>query len=206
MLNNGADKISLNTAAVQNPELIRDGAERFGSQCIVLAIDARRSARAGHWDVYTHGGRKLTALDALEWARRGVELGAGEILLTSMDSDGTHNCFDCDFTARISESVSVPVIASGGAGNLEHLYKCSARKADAVLARVFSTSTYTIPEGRELASQTSGCGCRCAEIPPFGFSGGGERKSVSREEFAQGMKESDWNRDSDGGKPSSKLC
>jgi len=115
----GADKVSINTAAIQNPQLLRGGAERFGSQCIVLAIDARHTSGGG-WEVYTHGGRQPTGIDALEWAQRGVQLGAGEILLTSMDADGTLNGFDLDLTRSVAALVDVPVIASGGAGALEH--------------------------------------------------------------------------------------
>ena len=122
MLNSGADKVSVNTAAILNPDLIRAGAERFGSQCIVLAIDARKvPGKPGKWQVFTHGGRKPTELDAVEWAKYGVSLGAGEILLTSMDADGTKDGYDCELTRAVSESVSVPVIASGGAGTLDHL-------------------------------------------------------------------------------------
>ncbi|KAA3646592.1 MAG: imidazole glycerol phosphate synthase subunit HisF [Chloroflexi bacterium] len=114
----GADKVSINSAAVKNPELLSQGAERFGSQCIVLAIDARRT-EAGKWEVVIHGGRTPTGLDAIEWAQRGVELGAGEILLTSMDADGTMAGYDLELTRTISETVNVPVIASGGAGSVE---------------------------------------------------------------------------------------
>ncbi len=149
MLNNGADKISINTSAVLNPELISVGAERFGSQCIVLAIDARRiPGKNKQWLVYTHGGRQPTDLDAIEWARRGVELGAGEILLTSMDCDGTGNGYDCQLTQCVSDAVSVPVIASGGAGSLEHLAEVlEAGCADAVLAAgIFHFGTYTIAD------------------------------------------------------------
>jgi cyclase len=136
MLNSGADKVSVNTAAILNPDLIRAGAERFGNQCIVLAIDARRTpGKSGKWQVFTHGGRKVTELDAVEWAKYGVSLGAGEILLTSMDADGTKDGYDCELTRAVSESVSVPVIASGGAGTLEHLVEVLEKgKADAVLA------------------------------------------------------------------------
>lgn len=130
----GADKVSINTAAVLDPQLIRAGAERFGSQCVVLAIDARRSPQ-GYWEVYTHGGRFSTGLDALEWAQRGVELGAGEILLTSMDTDGTLTGYDIPFTRAVAERVQVPVIASGGAGKLEHFDQVFTEgKADAALA------------------------------------------------------------------------
>ncbi len=151
MLNSGADKVSLNSAAVRDPELIRSGAERFGAQCIVLAIDARRVPGAsGRWEVYTHGGRRGTGIDVLEWAKRGVALGAGEILLTSMDADGTKNGYDCELTIAVVEAVGVPVIASGGAGNLEHLAEVFTQgKADAVLAAsIFHFGTYTVPEAK----------------------------------------------------------
>jgi len=134
MLKAGADKISVNTAAVQNPDLVRAGAERFGSQCVVVAIDAKRSG-PGRWEVFTHGGRKPTGLDAVEWARRVESLGAGEILLTSMDADGTKGGYDVALTRAISEAVHIPVIASGGAGTLEHMAEVLIEgKADAVLA------------------------------------------------------------------------
>ena len=146
----GADKTSLNTAAVLNPELIREGAERFGSQCIVLAVDAKRRPGGGY-EVYTHGGTRPTGIDALEWARRGVELGAGEILLTSMDADGTRGGYDCELTALVSQSVNVPVIASGGAGELSHLAEVLERgRADAVLAAgIFHFGKFTIREAKE---------------------------------------------------------
>ena len=149
MLSSGADKISVNTAAILTPDLIRAGAEKFGSQCVVLAIDARRDPeRPGEWNVFTHGGRRRTELDAIEWAAKGVELGAGEILLTSMDADGTRNGYDCELTAKVAETVSVPVIASGGAGTLEHLVDVlTIGKADAVLAAsIFHFGTFTVPE------------------------------------------------------------
>ena len=151
MLSSGADKTSVNTAAILNPGLIRAGSEKFGSQCVVLAIDARRDPDVpGKWNVYTHGGRRLTDLDAIEWAAKGVELGAGEILLTSMDADGTLNGYDCELTAKVAETVSVPVIASGGAGTLEHLVEVlSVGKADAVLAAsIFHFGTFTVPEAK----------------------------------------------------------
>ena len=146
----GADKTSLNTAAVLNPELLSEGAERFGSQCIVLAIDAKRIPGTERWEVYTHGGRRPTGIDALEWAHRGVELGAGEILLTSMDADGTRNGYDCELTERVSRSVNVPVIASGGAGELRHLAEVLERGcADAVLAAgIFHFGKYTIRDAK----------------------------------------------------------
>ncbi len=143
----GADKVSVNTAAVADPDLIREGARRFGSQSIVLAIDARRRG-PGQWEVFTHGGRRSAGLDAVEWARRGVELGAGEILLTSMDADGTQEGFDLELTARVSEAVPVPVIASGGAGRLEHLAEVlTAGRADAALAAsIFHYGKLTVGE------------------------------------------------------------
>ena len=151
MLNSGADKVSLNSAAVRDPELIRSGAERFGAQCIVLAIDARRvPGTSGRWEVYTHGGRRGTGIDVLEWAKRGVAPGAGEILLTSMDADGTKNGYDCELTRTVVEAVGVLVIASGGAGNLEHLAEVFTQgKADAVLAAsIFHFGTFTVPEAK----------------------------------------------------------
>ncbi|MDI3339579.1 MAG: imidazole glycerol phosphate synthase subunit HisF [Sphaerobacter sp.] len=149
LLRAGADKVSVNSAAVARPELIREGAARFGSQCIVLAIDARRRPGGG-WGVYTRGGRVATGLDAVEWARRGVELGAGEILLTSMDADGTQDGYDLELTRAVAEATGVPVIASGGAGTLEHLYQAlTVGKAHAVLAAsIFHYGTYTIGEAK----------------------------------------------------------
>lgn len=153
MLNAGADKVSINTAAVHNPEFVREAAERFGSQCIVVAIDAKQVSAEGEparWEVFTHGGRKPTGLDAIEWARRMVEFGAGELLLTSMDRDGTKQGFDLGVTRAISDAVSVPVIASGGVGNLDHLVDGILEGgADAVLAAsIFHFSEYTIPEAK----------------------------------------------------------
>jgi cyclase len=152
MLNSGADKVSVNTAAILNPDLIRAGAERFGSQCIVLAIDARKvPGKPGKWQVFTHGGRKPTELDAVVWAKYGVSLGAGEILLTSMDADGTKDGYDCELTRAVSESVSVPVIASGGAGTLDHLVEVLQKgKADAVLAAsIFHFGIFTVPQTKD---------------------------------------------------------
>ena len=142
----GADKVSVNSAAVARPELISEGAERFGSQCIVLAIDARR--RDGGWEVYTHGGRVSTEIDAVEWARRGVALGAGEILLTSMDADGTLAGYDLELTRAIAQAVNVPIIASGGAGKLEHFATVLAEAdADAALAAsLFHDKQITVGE------------------------------------------------------------
>ena len=157
MLNSGADKISVNSAAVNEPELITKGAKKFGNQCIVLAIDAKRDEnKTDKWIVYTHGGRKSTGIDVLEWAKDGVRRGAGEILLTSMDRDGTKDGYDIELTKMISNNVSVPVIASGGAGNLDHLYKVlTDGKADAVLAAsIFHFGMYTVPETKKyLASK-----------------------------------------------------
>lgn len=146
----GADKTSLNTAAVKNPELISEGARLFGSQCIVLAVDAKRIAE-NKWEVYVNGGRTPTELDVLEWVKRAVSLGAGEILLTSMDCDGTKNGYDIPLTRAVSEAVQVPVIASGGAGELEHFYDVlTAGKADAVLAAsVFHYKKFSIRQVKE---------------------------------------------------------
>jgi len=156
LLRAGADKVSINTAAVANPEFVRQAAERFGTQCIVVAIDAKRAGddakrAGGGWEVYTHGGRRPTGLDAVEWARRMASFGAGEILLTSMDQDGTKAGYDLALTAAVSEAVEIPVIASGGAGTLEHLYEGFAvGKADAVLAAsIFHYRQYTIREAKD---------------------------------------------------------
>ncbi len=149
MLKAGADKISLNTAAVKTPTLITDGARRFGSQCIVVAIDARMCAER-QWEVVINGGRTPTGLDAVEWAKKVEDLGAGEILLTSMDKDGTKDGYDIELTRAISESVRIPVIASGGAGTLEHLYQAVTEgAADAVLAAsIFHYGEYSIAEAK----------------------------------------------------------
>lgn len=151
MLKSGADKVSLNTAAIQDPSLIRTASDRFGAQCIVLAIDAKREPDGRAWRVYTHGGRKPTGFDAITWARRGVELGAGEILLTSMDADGTQNGYDCALTRAVSDSVEVPVIASGGAGTLRHFAEVlDAGRASAVLAAsLFHFGTLTITQVKD---------------------------------------------------------
>jgi len=135
LLRAGADKIGINTAAVLNPQLVSDGARRFGSQCVVVAIDAKYNAEWGEWEVYTHGGRKATGIKTLEWAKRMEELGAGELLLTSMDADGTKDGFDLKLTRAVSERVGIPVIASGGAGTANHFYDVFTEgKADAGLA------------------------------------------------------------------------
>ena len=165
MLNAGADKTSVNTAAVQNPEVVRAGAERFGSQCIVVAIDAKRStlhaprSTTPHWEVFTHGGRKPTGLDAVEWARRVESLGAGEILLTSMDADGTKTGYDVALTRAISDAVRIPVIASGGAGKLDHMAEVLTEgRADAVLAAsVFHFGEYTVADVKRFLRQKGIC-------------------------------------------------
>jgi cyclase len=154
MLNAGADKVSINTAAVFNPEFVREASDKVGAQCIVVAIDAKQVSKAGEplrWEIFTHGGRKPTGLDAIEWARKMVAYGAGEILLTSMDRDGTKAGFDLPLTRAISEAVSVPVIASGGVGNLDHLADGVIEgKADAVLAAsIFHFAEYTIHEAKQ---------------------------------------------------------
>lgn len=148
MLNSGADKISLNTAAINTPELVDRASNRFGNQCIVVAIDAKRVPGKEVWEVYTHGGRNATGIDAVEWAKKVVKLGAGEILLTSMDQDGMLNGYDIELNRYVSEAVEVPVIASGGAGNLQHMVDVLTQgKASAVLAAsIFHFGTYTISE------------------------------------------------------------
>jgi len=154
MLNAGADKVGINSAAVFNPEFVREAAQRFGSQCIVVAIDAKKVSQpheADRWEIFTHGGRKATGIEAIGWAKKMVEYGAGEILLTSMDRDGTREGFDLPLTRTISEAVTVPVIASGGVGNLEHLAEGVIKgKADAVLAAsIFHFAEYTIQQAKE---------------------------------------------------------
>ena len=167
MLEAGADKVSLNTAAINRPELIREAAAEFGSQCIVLAIDARRIERTAQpdeaaldgvsgldaksrWGVFTHGGRNQTSLDAVKWAHHGAELGAGEILITSMDTDGQKSGYDLELLRAISDAVTIPVIASGGAGNLEHMYDALHEgRSDAVLAAsIFHFGEYTVSEAK----------------------------------------------------------
>lgn len=151
LLNAGADKVSINTAAVNNPQVVADAANKVGSQCIVVAIDAKQTA-PGRWQVFTHGGRNNTGLDAVEWAVRIAELGAGEILLTSMDRDGTRSGFDLALTRAVSDAVPIPVIASGGVGSLEHLAEGVAEgRADAVLAAsIFHFGEHTVREAKEL--------------------------------------------------------
>ncbi len=153
MLNAGADKVSINTAAIARPEFVREAAERFGNQCIVVAIDAKSvdaEGAAPHWEIFTHGGRRPTGIDAIDWARRMTDYGAGEILLTSMDRDGTKRGFDLELTRAISEAVSVPVIASGGVGTLDHLADgILLGKADAVLAAsIFHFAEYSIEQAK----------------------------------------------------------
>ena len=151
MLKAGADKISINTAAIDNPQIISEGAKKFGSQCIVLAVDAKKREDGDGWEVFTHGGRVATGIDAIDWVKKGVALGAGEILLTSMDADGTKDGYDIELTRTVSESVGVPVIASGGAGTFEHfLNVLTIGKADAVLAAsIFHYGQYTIRQVKE---------------------------------------------------------
>jgi len=154
MLNAGADKVGINSAAVSNPDFVREAAQRFGSQCIVVAMDAKKVSRpneADRWEIFTHGGRKATGIEAIGWAKKMVDYGAGEILLTSMDRDGTREGFDLPLTRAISEAVTVPVIASGGVGNLDHLAEGVIEgKADAVLAAsIFHFAEYTIQQAKE---------------------------------------------------------
>ena len=155
MLNAGADKVGINSAAVFNPEFVREASEHFGAQCIVVAIDAKKVSGEGEpnrWEIFTHGGRKPTGLDAVEWAIKMADYGAGEILLTSMDKDGTKDGFDLELTRFVSEAISIPVIASGGVGNLQHLADgVTIGKADAVLAAsIFHFAEYTVPEAKAL--------------------------------------------------------
>ena len=153
LLNAGADKVSINTAAVQNPDLVAEAAGRYGSQCIVVAIDAKRAGAgaAGRWEVFTHGGRRASGLDAVDWARRMQRAGAGEILLTSMDRDGTREGFDLALTRAVADAVDVPVIASGGVGSLEHLAEgVLAGGADAVLAAsIFHFGEFSVRQAKE---------------------------------------------------------
>jgi cyclase len=150
LLNAGADKVSINTAAVERPDFVKQAAERFGTQCIVVAIDAKRATLPHAWEVFTHGGRKPTGINAVDWAQDMERYGAGEILLTSMDEDGQQRGYDLGLTAAVAERVSIPVIASGGVGTLEHLYDGLVKgKADAVLAAsIFHFRTYTIRQAK----------------------------------------------------------
>ncbi|OCL26176.1 imidazole glycerol phosphate synthase subunit HisF [Orenia metallireducens] len=160
LLKAGADKISINSAAVKNPELIRDGAQKFGSQCIVVAIDAKR--KGDSWEVFVHGGRTATSIDVIDWAKQIEELGGGEILLTSMDGDGTKDGYDNELNKAVSEAVNIPVIASGGAGNLEHIKEAfTLGKADAALAAsIFHFKEYTIEETKKYLKK-EGVNVRC---------------------------------------------
>lgn len=157
LLNAGADKVAINSAAIHNPEFVREAAQRFGSQCIVVAIDAKQVEQGDNpvWEIFTHGGRNPTGINAIEWAEQMTAYGAGEILLTSMDRDGTKNGFDLDLTSRISDTVHVPVIASGGVGNLQHLVDGIVEgKADAVLAAsIFHFGEHTVPEAKQYMAE-----------------------------------------------------
>ena len=154
LLNAGADKVSMNTAAVNNPQLVADASAKVGAQCIVVAIDAKQTA-PGQWEVFTHGGRKATGLDAIAWAKQVEALGAGEILLTSMDRDGTRNGFDIALTRAVSDAISIPVIASGGVGNLDHLVDGILQgHADAVLAAsIFHYGEFTVQQAKQYMQQ-----------------------------------------------------
>ena len=153
LLNAGADKVSINTSAVVNPQLVKDAADRYGSQCIVVAIDAKRVD--DHWEVFTHGGRKATGLDAVEWAKKMTEYGAGELLLTSMDRDGTKSGFDLPLTRAISDAVAIPIIASGGVGTLQHMVDgVNEGHADAVLAAsIFHFGEFSVGEAKRYMQQ-----------------------------------------------------
>jgi len=158
MLNAGADKVGINSAAVTNPEFVREASERFGAQCIVVAIDAKKVETedgSDRWEIFTHGGRKPTGINAVEWAAKMADYGAGEILLTSMDGDGTKKGFDLGLTRAVSEAVTIPVIASGGVGNLQHLVDGVIEgKADAVLAAsIFHFGEYTVPEAKAFMAE-----------------------------------------------------
>lgn len=158
MLNAGADKVGINSAAVFNPEFVKEASERFGAQCIVVAIDAKKVStedEPNRWEIFTHGGRKATGIDAVDWAIKMADYGAGEILLTSMDKDGTKDGFDLALTRAISDAISIPVIASGGVGNLQHLADgVTIGGADAVLAAsIFHFAEYTVPEAKEFMNK-----------------------------------------------------
>jgi cyclase len=167
MLMAGADKVSINSAALATPDMIRAGAEKFGSQCIVVSIDAQRVA-PDRWEVFSHGGRKPTGLEAVAWARRAVDLGAGEIVLNSIDADGTKAGYDLEITRRVSEAVGVPVVASGGAGKLEHLVDVLlAGKADAVLAAsIFHFGEFTVADVKEFLAERGVPVRRLARLEP----------------------------------------
>jgi len=157
LLNAGADKVAINSAAIFNPDFVGEAAQRFGRQCIVVAIDAKQVewGENPRWEIFTHGGRKPTGIDAIGWAKKMTDLGAGEILLTSMDRDGTKNGFDLDLTSRVSDSISVPVIASGGVGNLQHLADgVTLGKADAVLAAsIFHFSEHSVLQAKQFMAE-----------------------------------------------------
>ncbi|CAA0081864.1 Imidazole glycerol phosphate synthase subunit HisF [BD1-7 clade bacterium] len=158
MLNAGADKVGINTAAIHNPEFVKEAADRFGSQCIVVAIDAKKVSdenKPKRWEIFTHGGRRPTGIDAVEWAIKMVDYGAGEILLTSMDKDGTKSGFDLELTKAISDAVAVPVIASGGVGELQHLADGVIKgQADAVLAAsIFHFGEYSVPQAKAFMAE-----------------------------------------------------
>jgi len=161
LLNAGADKVAINSAAIKNPQFVKAAADKFGSQCIVVAIDAKQTDVSANpqWEIFTHGGRNATGIDAVQWARKMTDYGAGEILLTSMDRDGTKNGFDLELTSRISEAVVVPVIASGGVGNLQHLVDGVVKGgADAVLAAsIFHFGEHTIPEAKRYMADQGIC-------------------------------------------------
>lgn len=159
MLNAGADKVGINSAAITNPEFVKEAAEKFGSQCIVIAIDAKRVNAEGEdsrWEIFTHGGRKATGIDAVEWAVKMTDYGAGEVLLTSMDGDGTKKGYDLELTRTISEAVQVPVIASGGVGNLQHLVDgVTEGQADAVLAAsIFHFGEFSVPQAKAYMAES----------------------------------------------------